>query len=324
MRTIVRLTAVIVLAGLAAACSGDDPAATTNSPNPTTATTAAPTTSPTTTVPATTPTTTVPPTTMAMRASVDELITIEFDGRERRYHLFIPGGFPETPAPLVVDIHPALSTPNDQEALSGMRIKAAEEGFIVAQPAGQFRSWDIITGNGNDVAFIRAVVADVQSRTPIDVDRIYATGMSNGGGLTDQLACTAGDLFAAAAPVAGWYVPSVECPDDAVVPVMAFHGTDDFVVPYDGMGLFFVDVEEWAAEWAARNGCAAEPTDERITEDVVKRTWAGCDADTHLFTIEGGAHGWPGSDVSIIAVSSTNTISATDLIWDFFVANPKA
>jgi polyhydroxybutyrate depolymerase len=302
---------VLVVSGVTA-CNGDDPV-TTTAPS-----------APTTVAPPPSPTTTVPPTTMATRTQVDETISIEFDGRERRYHLFIPGGFPETQAPLVVDIHPALSTPDDQEALSGMRVKAAEEGFIVAQPAGQFRSWDIITGNGEDVAFIRAVVADVQARTPIDSDRIYASGMSNGGGLTDQLACTAGDLFAAVAPVAGWYVPSVECADDAVIPVMAFHGTADLVVPYSGMGLFFVDVEEWAADWAVRNGCDPDPTDERVTEDVVKRSWSGCTADTHLFTIEGGAHGWPGSDVSIIAVSSTDTISATELIWDFFVAHPKA
>lgn len=312
MRTTLRFAVFILTVSVVSACNGDDPGTVTDPSIPTSVVTSAPAA------------TTAPTTTQAIRTQVDELVTIDVDGRERRYHLFIPGGGPEEPAPLVVDIHPALSTPEDQEALSGMRIKAAAEGFIVAQPAGQLRSWDIITGNGDDVAFIRAVVADVQSRTPIDPDRIYATGMSNGGGLTDQLACTAGDLFAAAAPVAGWYVPSVECGDDAVIPVMAFHGTADLVVPYSGMGPFFVAVEEWAADWAVRNGCDTEPTDERITDDVVKRSWSGCEADTHLFTIEGGAHGWPGSDVSILAVSSTDTISATDLIWDFFVAHPKA
>ena len=247
MRITLHLAIVLLLATTLAACNGDDPGTATGPP----ASTGAPTTTgePTTTITSTT----TPTTTQAIRTQVDELITIDFDGRERSYHLFIPGGFPETPAPLVVDLHPALSTPDDQEALSGMRVKAATEGFIVAQPAGQFRTWDIITGNGQDVAFIRAVVADVASRTPIDADRIYATGMSNGGGLTDQLACTAADVFAAVAPVAGWYVPSVECADDAVIPVMAFHGTADLVVPYSGMGLFFVDVEEWAADWAARN-----------------------------------------------------------------------
>jgi polyhydroxybutyrate depolymerase len=250
------------------------------------------------------------------------VVTLAVDGRERRYELFVPGGYPDVPSPLVIDLHGALGTPDMQESLSGMRRKAAEEGFIVAQPAGQLRSWDIITGGDDDVAFVEAVIADVASRASVDPDRIYAAGMSNGGGMAERLACAAGDTFAAIAPVAGWHVPAVECNGEPV-PLLAFHGTADLVVPYDGTGPLFVPVEEWVGEWAARNRCDPEPTAQRLTEDVTTLIWNGCEADTQLVTVEGGGHGWPGSEVSILALSSTDTIDATDMIWEFFAAHPR-
>jgi polyhydroxybutyrate depolymerase len=273
--------------------------------------------------PTTAPSTITTTTTVPIRRGIDESIVIEFGGGERRYHLFVPGGFPDVASPLVVDLHGALGTPDMQDALSGMRAKAVEEGFVVVQPAGLLRSWDIITGGDGDVAFVMAVIADAQARTAVDADRIYATGMSNGGGMAERLACSAGDTFAAFAPVAGWHVPAVECNGDQV-PLLAFHGTADLVVPYDGTGPLFVPVEEWVAEWAVRNGCDPTPVEERLTDDVTTLIWAGCSADTQLVTIEGGGHGWPGSEVSILALSSTDTIDATDMIWDFFVAHPRS
>lgn len=272
--------------------------------------------------PSATAPTIAPSTTVPLRAQIDETVTLDFEGNERRYELFAAGGFPDTPSAVVVDLHGALGTPADQDALSGMRRKAAQEGFVVAQPAGLLRSWDTISGNGSDVAFIRAVVADVAARTAIDPQRIYATGMSNGGGMADRLGCAAPDLFAAIAPVAGWYVPAVACAG-APVPVMAFHGTADPVVPYEGAGALFVPVEEWADAWAERNGCAPGPLDEQVRDDVVVRTWSDCDVEVALYVVQDGGHGWPGTTDPIRAAASTGSIDATELIWDFFAANPK-
>ncbi len=302
-----RIASLAVVAALiAAGCSGDDGVETT-----------APTTGPSpSTTDATTTTTTIP-----IRDELSETVTLDFDGVERRYDLYVPGGFPDVATALVIDMHGALGTPAMQDQLSAMRTKADEEGFVVAQPAGLLRTWDIITGNGNDVEFLKAVVDDVGERTKIDPDRVYATGMSNGGGMADRLACLAGDVFAAVAGVAGWYTDVVDC-DASTTPVLAFHGTADLVVPYDGTGPFFIPVDEWAATWAERNGCDPEPMQFRVSEDVRTLTWSGCAADVQLYTIEGGGHGWPGSDVSLLALSSTDTINATNLIWEFFEKHP--
>jgi polyhydroxybutyrate depolymerase len=336
----VLLAAVLVVA---AACSddGSDPATTTQPPATTQPTVAEPTTrdpetAPPTTVTTTTAPLTVPPTTAPMTpaptttgdspsnpaTASEDTVTITVDGADRRYNLFVPGGLPAGPAALVVDMHGALSTPEDHDSLSGMQDKAASAGFVVAQPAGLFRSWEIITGNGNDVDFIRAVVADVQDRTAIDPDRIYAVGMSNGGGMAERLGCVASDLFAAVAGVAGWYVDAVEC-DTRPVPLVAFHGTMDLVVPYDGTGPLFTPIQAWAGRWAARNGCGPDPDVDRATVDVTAQTWQGCDADTMLYTVEGGNHGWPGTDDPLGSLVTTDTINATDLIWEFFTTHPK-
>ena len=298
-----------MLSVFAAACSAVDGAV------PTTAAAATP--SPTT--PATAP---EPATTTALRSETAETVTLDVQGGTRSYELFIPGGFPDVPAALVLDLHGALGTPEMQDRLSGMKAKAAEEGFIVAQPVGVLRSWDIITGDGDDVAFLRAVVADVAARTAIDSDRVFATGMSNGGGMAERLGCVSGDLFAAIAPVAGWYVAAVECTGQGP-PVMAFHGTADFVVPYNGDGPLFVPVEEWAAEWAERNGCIDAPEESRLAADVVERTWPGCDRDVSLVIVEGGGHGWPGTSDETFGLASSDSIDATDLIWSFFEAHPR-
>ena len=223
----------------------------------------------------------------------------------------------------VIDMHGALSAPSDHERLSGMQVKAADEGFIVAQPAGILRSWDILTGNGEDVDFILAVVADVQARVAVDPDRIYATGMSNGGGMADRLGCVAPDVFAAIAPVAGWYVDAVDCRSDRRIPVLAFHGTADLVVPYNG-GPFFVAIPEWAAAWAERNGCSPTPVDKQVHDDVQVRVWPDCDAEMELYTIDGGGHGWPGTEFELGKLVTTSSIDATDVIWEFFVGYRRA
>lgn len=277
--------------------------------------------SPSTTDDLVSPTTAAAPaavTTIPVRAELRETVTLVINGQERSYDLFVPGGFPDAAAPLVLDLHGLLGTPEAQDELSGMQAKARLEGFVVAQPTGLALSWDTITGNGEDVAFLRGVVADVATRTAIDQNRVFATGMSNGGGMVDRLGCVAGDVFAAVAPVAGWYVPTVECDTDVVVPILAIHGTDDPVVPYDGEGSLFVPVREWAGDWATRNGCDPEAIERNLTTDVTSVEWTDCDADVSLLVVEGGGHGWPGTTDQERTGASTASIDATDLIWEFF------
>ena len=166
----------------------------------------------------------------------------------------------------------------------------------------------------------------------IDRSRVYSTGMSNGGFFTSVLVCELSDVIAAAVAVAGVTHPE-SCTPSRPVPFLAFHGTDDGVVPYDGGGKsvltgdvtvpFFEQVmPEEFAEFANDFECAGSSESE-VTADVMLRSWAGCAGGVELgfYTIAGGGHTWPGSKASnaLAVLGVTNMdIDATRVAWDFF------
>lgn len=243
----------------------------------------------------------------------------------RRFVLVVPESAPR-PAPLVIVFHGFMGNPTEVEEDTGMTRVAEDEGFAVVYPEGHGRprSWRSDPRRGDlDVVFIRDLVALLDEAFGIDPARVYAAGMSNGGGMAARLACDAPDLVAAVAGVAGAYF-SGDCVPTRPVPVVAFHGDADPIVPYEGWGPFLPSVEGWASEWAARNGCEPEPTLGAVATDVTTLRWAGCTAgaDVVLYTVAGGRHGWPGSERTGEHLGSTNSVDASHLIWDFFAAHP--
>jgi polyhydroxybutyrate depolymerase len=207
-----------------------------------------------------------------------------------------------------------------------MRAKGEAEGFIVAQPDGALlgNSWDVLA-DSSDVPFVRALIADVESRVPIDPKRTFATGFSAGGGLVNRLACEASDMFAAVGAVAGSYLAPGNCAPTRPVPFAAFHGDEDLVVPYNGGLAVFPSVPAWAQAWADRNGCTSAPARSEVTSDVVVDEWQDCSnrATVRFYTVRGGGHDWPGPGSSGGILRTTESISATDLLWEFFVAHPR-
>jgi polyhydroxybutyrate depolymerase len=229
--------------------------------------------------------------------------------------------------------------------MSGFNGAADRHGFAVVYPNGTNRLGDdiLLTWNGgtccgyaqekavDDVGFVRAIVADLQSLMTIDPKRLYATGMSNGAILSHRLGCEASDLFAAIAPVAGTLNFS-PCKPAQPISVIEFHGTGDQHIPYDGgfgpksiVNVDFASVAESVSIWVSTDGCnPVAQTD--TTGDIRHEIWKGCTGTTsvELYTILGGGHAWPGG-LGGYADSDppTTTISATSLMWDFFAANPK-
>jgi polyhydroxybutyrate depolymerase len=246
-------------------------------------------------------------------------------GLLRRFVLVVPETAPR-PAPLVIVFHGFMGSPAEVEEGTGMTRVAEEHGFVVAYPEGygRPRSWRSDPRRGDlDVVFTRDLVALLDEALGIDGARVYAAGMSNGGGMAARLACDAADLVAAVAGVAGAYFIG-DCAPVRPVPVILFHGDADPIVPYEGWGRLLPAIEDWAGEWATRNGCEALRTFEAVTRDVTASRWIGCAADAQvvLYTVVNGHHGWPGSDRTGPWLGSTDSVDASELLWEFFSAHP--
>jgi polyhydroxybutyrate depolymerase len=142
------------------------------------------------------------------------------------------------------------------------------------------------------------------------------------------LSCTMSDRIAAVGTVAAAHeLPWSWCVDARPVPVIAFHGTADPLVPYNGgrswaSSKLFPSVRTWTANWARRNRCGANPVESVVAADVTRAEYTNCaeDAAVVLYTVQGGGHSWPGGKPmpKWIAGSTSASIDATRQMWAFF------
>lgn len=259
----------------------------------------------------------------------DHFVQVVSGNQDRSFNLHVPPDYqPGVPMPLVLDLHGLGSNASEQARLDQMSAKADREGFIVVYPQafGAPPAWFAGVGPEAiaDTIFLRDLIDFLQARMSIDPTRVYATGFSNGGGMANRLGCSVASKLAAIASVSGAYLFGASCRPARPLPVLAFHGTDDQIVPYDG-GDVLPSVPDWAAAWAERNGCDPTPTIIYQQGDVTGETWENCEANATvtLYTIDGGGHGWPGSGLAQVLNPESRDINATDLIWEFFESHSR-
>ena len=251
--------------------------------------------------------------------------TLVSDGLERRFLYHVPPTYdPATPVPLVISYHGYTDNPEDHSEYTRWKPKADTEGFIVAFPEGQGEppGWYPYVGATrdyyDDVQFARDVIAWFQSEFNIDPRRIYASGMSNGGGMAGRIGCDVSDILAAIGPVSGNHVHEDPCHPLRPVPVVAIHGQQDAIAPYDGLDTLLANIPQWTLDWATRNGCDLTPqvTDTETVSptfqsDILIETYTNCDdeADVVLHSYAEMGHAWP-------------VLTAVDIVWAFFAAHP--
>jgi polyhydroxybutyrate depolymerase len=252
--------------------------------------------------------------------------TIVVDGRQRTFHVYRPAALP-TQAPLVVMLHGGFGTGSHAEQVYGWNAQADAHDFVVAYPDGLGKAWSVGGGccgapgraDVDDVTFITAMVEAIGQQVPLDRNRFYATGMSNGGLLAYRLACDT-ELFAAIGPVAATRMG--DCPDPEPTSVIHVHGTADKNVRYNGgpgEGQAEIDgeaVPALIAGWRAVGDCAAPS---RTVAGPVITSIAACPSGraVELITVIGGAHDWPG------AGGKPGALDTTDTIWRFFAEHAK-
>ena len=140
--------------------------------------------------------------------------TIKHDGLIRDYRLYIPKNFDSKKAvPLVFNFHGLTSNAQQQEFYGDFRGIADTAGFLLVHPTGTVSKtagvpfWNVGLAVGesvDDVGFVEALIDSLQLKYTIDPNRIYATGMSNGGFMSYFLACSS-LRFAAIASVTGYW-----------------------------------------------------------------------------------------------------------------------
>jgi polyhydroxybutyrate depolymerase len=226
------------------------------------------------------------------------------DGKTRSYQVHVPESYTgETPVPLVLDFHGLMENPNWQKNHSGFRKLSNENGFIVAWPKGINNAWNFgpcctQSRKVDDVAFAVAIVNKLKKMGCIDSKRVYATGYSNGGGISHHLACKAADVFAAVAPAAFDLVTVdnteesikgkvVDCVPSRPITVVSFRGKNDPIVPYEGGRstppttydldpIYFLGAENTFKKWSEINGCSDLPKASYVDGKYTCKTYSEC------------------------------------------------
>lgn len=268
---------------------------------------------------------------------VDSIIS---GGVQRLFRLYIPTTYNwTTPVPLVFNLHGYTSNAAQQEAYGDFKKIADTANFIIAHAQGLPTSgtnlgwtnfFPVSTPN-KDIQFLSDLIDTLKSNYNINLNRIYSTGMSNGGFMSYDLACFLSNRFAAIASVTGSMsaLHFVACNPQHPMPVMEIHGTNDATVKYDGtvgnLGGTSTPVDTIIKYWVNFNHCDTTPiftpvpntntTDNCTAEHYV---YLGGDegSTVELYKIIGGDHSWPGA---VFNLNTTNMdFSASKEIWRFF------
>jgi polyhydroxybutyrate depolymerase len=261
--------------------------------------------------------------------------TIIHDGMERSYILYIPDSYTgDIPVPLVLNFHGWTSTAQAQMFYGDFRSIADQEGFLVIHPQGTLfqgnTHWNVggwtVGSTVDDVGFTSALLDSISEEYNINQERIYSTGMSNGGFMSFLLACQLSNRIAAIASVTGSMTPETYNNSNPLhpTPIMQMHGTSDDLVLYGGTD-WSRSIDDVLSYWVDYNDCDTtpiitalpdlDPNDGSTVEHYVFDNGNNGVKVEH-FKITGGGHTWPGN---LYGGAGTNyDINASDEIWNFF------
>ncbi|QQK48963.1 prolyl oligopeptidase family serine peptidase [Mycobacterium avium subsp. paratuberculosis] len=270
--------------------------------------------------------------------------TFRSGGMDRTYMLHVPAG---DPVGLVLSLHGGGGTGIAQRGLTGFDAVADAHNLLVVYPDGYEKSW--ADGRGaspadrhhvDDVAFLVGLVTKLQNDYRVAPGHVFVTGMSNGGFMSNRLACDRADVFAAVAPVAGTLGVGVACNPSRPVSVWAAHGTADPLVPFKGGAVpgrgglsHAVSAEAMVDKWRKADGCQGDPSMELLPDardgTVVHRfDSTSCAASTEVvfYRIDKGGHTWPGGKQYLPAAvigPTTHTLDGSEAIAEFFLAHAR-
>jgi polyhydroxybutyrate depolymerase len=257
----------------------------------------------------------------------DHVLTIQTSGGPREVRVHIPRGA-YRPRPLVLALHGAGETGAEFADDTGFSRLADREKFIVAYPSagGRHAFWNMsgsVPGAPDDLEALERSLDALEASACVDRAHVFATGVSNGGGMVARLACQGAERLAGVATVAGGYGSLPPCKPARPLPILEIHGTADQVVPYGGKPPDYNgSVARWLSQWRRIDGCRGKAARLVPASGVTEIAWRDCRARTRVehVRLDGAAHGWPGGPRT---APPPAPFAATWRTWQFFRGLPS-
>lgn len=250
----------------------------------------------------------------------------------RSYRIHVPTEYSSNhPVAVVLVFHGFGGNAAGMESSSGFSTLADQQDFLAVYPQGLpdketnkpfWAEIGPIDYGVDDVLFVSDILNDLQQKYCVDAHRIFATGFSNGGGVTNLLACRLAGRIAAFAPLsANAYAIPGGCHPGRPVPILNMHGTADPLLPYNGIPLSknpdwpLPSLPAYLQSWATRDGCTHGPDIFLREPKATGMQWTDCQGHVSVvhYRIEGGGHSWP---------PTINGNTPAGILWQFFSKYP--
>lgn len=285
----------------------------------------------------------------ARRSPKSTMHEFHHGGLTRRYGLHVPRAVirGNERVPLVVVLHGATGDADRIERYLGFNEVAEAERFIVAYPEGIKGGWDDGRSDAlrwrrqpqpaDDVGFLDALTEHLIETLRIDPERVYLTGISNGGFMTTRMACDRPERFAAFAPMLSSMPADLakRCTPSRPMPMLMLAATQDSLIPWRGVekdGHSLLPVLDHARFWARHNGCASS-SEQRLNDvdpkdgsTLILAEWEGCrpSGAVEFYGIDGGGHQTPSmrrtaSDflIGMFLGSRNRDMETAEVVWRF-------
>jgi polyhydroxybutyrate depolymerase len=260
--------------------------------------------------------------------------TFTHDGVIRTYHYYVPSYWNSGESmPLLMVLHGLTQSGQGIMNITNFNSLAESEGFIAVYPDGLENAWNadmnVTVSGADDIGFLERLVLHFETNFGVNSSRIYFTGFSNGGFMSNKLACESSLCIAAIASVSGNMSSTVyeNCNPKQPTSVLHIHGTADAVVSYFGSPTTGVSVGQSMDKWRDFLGCSESPVVEEMPNvnllDLSNAEWhryLNCTqgVSLELIKVNGGGHQWPGINTLLGGVGTINMdFYSPEVIWNF-------
>jgi polyhydroxybutyrate depolymerase len=259
--------------------------------------------------------------------SMDVSETLIDQGQQRTYYLHTPkADTPAHPLPLIVALHGSGMQGKEMADKTAFNQLADQVGAVVVYPDGLKQKWNVSGQSSEDnVAFVHALIRQVQQQRSIDSQRIYVVGLSNGGFLAQKLACEAPEGIAAIATVAASLPNQIaeHCQTQNPISLLMVNGTADSIVPWQGgaspeihigRGLSIPPIPTVINFWQQHNACSSPPQIQQNSKVVQVTSYTACrnNSEVMLAALQGAEHIWSGGGYGQSSFGDT-----TARVWQF-------